>query len=105
MPELQQVKENQKGENQSLQEVSDSTDDKELQPVHPVGDHTADGTENKPWCKFKKTDEPEKKGRLGQLPHQPILHNEMDVFTGFSRKVADREKSKIAMAQRRWKSH
>jgi hypothetical protein len=105
MPELQQAEEYQKGEDQSLQKVGDSTDDKELQPIHPVGDYTADGTENKPRCKFKKADETEKKSRFGELPNQPILDDEMYILTGFSREIADSENSEIAIAQGRRKSH
>ena len=88
-----------------VEQVRDSTYNEQLKPIHPVSDHAADGAENETRGKFKEADEPEKKSRVGQLPRQPILDHEMYVLAGFSRKITDREKTKVAIAQRWWKSH
>lgn len=63
------------------------------------------GPKMKRGANSKKPMSPRKKARMGQLPHQPILDDEMYVFTGFSREVADGEQSKVAIAQCRGKSH
>ncbi len=98
MPKLNPPGEDQECEDAGLNDLQNLRQNQELAAVDAVGDDSAQRTEDKSGSKLTKADQPEIKGRVRQLPHEPILDHLLDVFTSVARDVTSDEQTKIAVA-------